>query len=374
MLCSFVRLLRLRTTVDLLTILLHHITGVPWPADVDSSWFVDILVVTGARVDHGVDQDVLKPLEIVHNSGVNSVAFSPDGSHFVTGCSDGTIQQWRVSDGKKIGMAMSPDGSVLAVAISSDGKWIVSGGMDCKVTVWDAKTQKKVLESTLANEQWVSALDVSPGSTRFASASSDHTVNIRSLTTGQRLVGPLQHANRVACVVFSPDGDHIATAGLYTCLRIWDSRDGDLVLEVPDFFPESLIWWRDHRIFASTWSTQRWIDAHSGATLLELPRTDDAAAKVHLAVSRNRDFLAGLQKRNLYLWDPTTHAWSPTPLELGYDGCTIAISPDSHHLITVGEDRISIWNIPCGTPEDSSHVSICSSLTTPSINKFFFHN
>lgn len=252
---------------------------------------------------------------------------------------------------------MNADDSVLVVVISSDGKWIVSGGLGCKVTVWDAKNAKKAIEAIQANEKWVSALDVSPGSTRFASASSDYTANIWSLTTGQRLGGPLKHNNRVECVAFSPDGDQLATAGVCDCLRIWNSRDGELLVEVPGFFPESLVWWRDDRIFATTWSTQLWIDALSGTILLELPRTGDADTKAHLAVSRNRNSLAGLEKRVLRLWDHTTHAWNPTAHELGYNGCTIAISPDSRHLVTGGEERVSIWDLSGSTAEDVKHVS-----------------
>ena len=318
--------------------------------------------ITNAQADHALKhQDALKPLEIVHNSGVNSVAFSSDGTYIVAACNDGTIQQWCVSDGKKMGTTMNADGSVLVVAISSDGKWIVSGGLDCKVTIWDARTQKRAHESTLANEKWVNALDVSPGSTRFASASSDCMVNIWSLTTGQRLVGPLKHNNRVDCVAFSPDGDHVATAGAYDCLRIWDSRDGDLLLEVPGSSPDSLVWWFDDRIFASTRFTQQWIDTLSGSSLLEYPRTNDTTTKLHLAVSRNRNTLVGLDKHIVRLWDNTAHAWSSTTHELGYSGCTITVSPDGHRLVTGGGDKISIWNLPSSVPEDIGHVSVSSS-------------
>ena len=322
-----------------------------WPADVDPVGYVFILTLAVLSL---TSLDIPKPLEFVLDSGVNSVTFSPDGSYLVIGCNDGTIQQWRISDGKKT--TMKADGSVLVVAVSSDGKWIVSGGLDCKVTVWDAKTQKSTVEATQMNEKWISALDVSPGSTRFVSASSDYTANIWSLTTGQRLVGPLKHNNRVDSVAFSPDGDQVATAGLYDCLRVWDSRDGHLITEVSSLFPESLVWWRDDQILASTQSTQQWIDALSGSILLELPRNDDTATKAYLAVSRNRNFLASLEKRTLCLWDQTSCSWSRITSGLGYAGHTIAISPDNRHLVTGGEDKISIWNLPHFAPENATHV------------------
>ncbi|KAH0832419.1 hypothetical protein J3R83DRAFT_13459 [Lanmaoa asiatica] len=73
--------------------------------------------------------------------------------------------------------------------------------------------------------------------------------------------------------------------------------------------------------------------------LLELPRTDGTATKAHLAVSRNRNSVAGLERHILRLWDHATHAWSRTAHEVGYNGCTIAISSDGHHLVTGGEDK-----------------------------------
>ena len=261
---------------------------------------------------------------------------------------------------------MNADSSVLVVAMSNDGKWIVSGELGRKLTVWDAKTHKKAVESTLPNAKWVNVLDVSPGSTRFASASTDGTVNIWSLMTGQRVVGPLEHNNRVECVVFSPDGDQVATAGAHDCLRIWDSRDGNLLVEVPGFFPESLVWWHDDRIFASTPFTQRWIDALSGSTILEFPQIEDATTKVHLAVSRNRSSLASLNDHGVRLWDKSTPAWSFTVHEVSWNGCTIAVSPDCRHLVFGREDGISIWNLVGNAPEGADRVSTSSSLMTVS--------
>ena len=58
---------------------------------------------------------------------VNEMAFSPDGSLLISGGSDMTVRFWRVSDGLLLktikpggdniwGMALSPDGTILAVA------------------------------------------------------------------------------------------------------------------------------------------------------------------------------------------------------------------------------------------------------------------
>ncbi|KIO03808.1 hypothetical protein M404DRAFT_144793, partial [Pisolithus tinctorius Marx 270] len=76
------------------------------------------------------------PLE-GHVSGVNSVAFSPDGKRIVSGSWDKTVRIWVVEGGVQIHRTLEGHTSgVNSVALSPGGKRIVSGSEDNTMRVW----------------------------------------------------------------------------------------------------------------------------------------------------------------------------------------------------------------------------------------------
>jgi WD40 repeat protein len=86
----------------------------------------------------------------------NCLALSPTGTLLVTGDADGHLRFFDVVSGNETRdfLAHSSQNddqveanSVLSVAFSPDGKLIASGGCDCRVRVWDAKTGKAVRAS-----------------------------------------------------------------------------------------------------------------------------------------------------------------------------------------------------------------------------------
>ena len=113
-----------------------------------------------------------------------AVGFHPDGKHFFGGTQHG-IQRWRVADGQEVGKQTGMD--LNAISVSRDGKWVVCGTTK-GTSVWDAELQRKVVE--VEDENYVTAADASPESTRFATATGSGA-SIWSITTGERLVGPL---------------------------------------------------------------------------------------------------------------------------------------------------------------------------------------
>jgi WD40 repeat protein len=66
-----------------------------------------------------------------HTDWVNSVAFSPDGQHIISGSSDQTICIWNAMSGKTAaGPCTGHTGSVRSVAFSLNGQHIVLGSDD----------------------------------------------------------------------------------------------------------------------------------------------------------------------------------------------------------------------------------------------------
>jgi WD40 repeat protein len=79
----------------------------------------------------------------VENLFIWSVAYSPDGKHFLSGSSHGKMYLWDTSSGKPVRAAVGSEGGmdprVNAVAFSSDGEYALSGGSDNSVRLWNAK-------------------------------------------------------------------------------------------------------------------------------------------------------------------------------------------------------------------------------------------
>ena len=65
-----------------------------------------------------------------HSDHVYSVAFSPDGSHVVSGSKDRTVRIWNVVTGESEAKLKGHSGWVNSVVFSPDGSHVVSGSDD----------------------------------------------------------------------------------------------------------------------------------------------------------------------------------------------------------------------------------------------------
>ena len=72
----------------------------------------------------------------------------------------------------------------------------------------------------------VIVVDVCQDSTPFSTGTERREASIWSISSGERLVGPLEHVNSVTGVIFSPNGEHIATACFAGSVRVFNSRTG----------------------------------------------------------------------------------------------------------------------------------------------------
>ncbi|KAG9309668.1 WD40-repeat-containing domain protein [Chiua virens] len=176
-----------------------------------------------------------KALKIALQCGITSLSFEPDRAYFMTAGHDGSLRQWNATDRVQDSLWTKNIGRYInVVAVSPDGQWIVAGGrggLGNTVTIWSTATRECVIE-VAGHTEAISALDISNDSTRFASGSTDKTVQIVDIISGTRVIPPIPHERRIGCVKFSQDATRIATSSYYCSVGVYNSSSGNKLFEI----------------------------------------------------------------------------------------------------------------------------------------------
>ncbi|KAJ5895429.1 hypothetical protein N7495_007120 [Penicillium taxi] len=163
-----------------------------------------------------------------HSDGVNSIAWSPDGSRLASASHDKTVRIWDPATGQSVSTLEGHSGLVRSIAWSPDGSRLASASIDKTVRIWDPATGQSV--STLeGHSDWVRSIAWSPDGSRLASASDDKTVRIWDPATGQSVSTLEGHTNLVLSIAWSSDGSRLASASSDETVRIWDPATGQSV-------------------------------------------------------------------------------------------------------------------------------------------------
>ena len=304
--------------------------------------------------------------DLIPAGKVWTVAFHPDGIHFFGGTVDG-IRRWRVADGQEVGKQTGMD--MNAISVSRDSKWIVCGTTE-GANVWDTELQRKLVE--VEDRYSVYAVDVSPESTRFATGTG--TASIWSITTGERLVGPLKPDSGVKGIKFSPDGGHIAAA-CRDFIHIFDSYNGDQIITINNLLTAisistPIVWPFDGRLFtASRGGNIKSFDTSTGSQIAEWKIHSHNSGNMSLALSANNRFIASSAGHSVSFWDTSTRTQLSSGLEDADQIRSIALSPDGTCLATGGENNktVTIWNLGDILPE--SYLPITVSATLPMLGR-----
>ncbi|MEI6314971.1 MAG: caspase family protein [Syntrophus sp. (in: bacteria)] len=173
---------------------------------------------------------------------VQSVVYSPDGKHVLTGDSEGQMDLWDTLSGKSVRKAvviekkfLDPPRSVWSVSFSSDGEYTLSGGQDNSVILWNAKNFteiKKFIGHTGMNG--ISSVVFSPDGKYALSAGSDSKLKIWDLASGTERRVLVGHTGLGASAKFSPNGKYVISAG-DASTRIWDVSTGEEVASMIAF-------------------------------------------------------------------------------------------------------------------------------------------
>ena len=180
---------------------------------------------------------------MAHADSVNSVVFSSDGETIASSSNDRTIRLWNASTGELIKTLKGHVENVNTVAFSPDGKTIASGsgkllylgeGEDSgtcvgqEIRLWNANTGE-LIKTLKGHTSVVNSVVFSPDGNTIASgsghwmgyegkASAGEEVRLWNAHTGELIKTLTGHKDVVSSVTFSPDGNLIVSGDWYD----WD--------------------------------------------------------------------------------------------------------------------------------------------------------
>ena len=275
-----------------------------------------------------------------------AVAFHPDGKHFFDGTRN-EIRQWRVADGQELGKQTGMN--MFAICVSKDQKWVACG-TTMGASVWDAELREKVAE--VEDGKDVFSVDVAPDCTKFATGTSGTQVTIWSITTGEKLLGLLEHGDGIRGVKFSPDGGRLATACDDSTIRIFDAHSGNQLISIknpqPDYSYLPVVWsTHGQRLFVVSKDYKiKFFDSSAGSPLAEWQIHENSNGSMSIALSANGKFIASSAGCFISFWDTSTHTRLGI-IEETHKIDSIALSPDGSRLATGSTDSGSsiIWDL-----------------------------
>lgn len=116
------------------------------------------------------------------NDWIRQIVPTPDRTAFAAACKDGTVQLFDFENGKQIASLTAHEGGVDSLAFSPDGSLLITGGRDNLIHVWDWRTQPATPLTTLSGHtKPVLALAFHPVGTLIVSGGGDNQVRLWSV-------------------------------------------------------------------------------------------------------------------------------------------------------------------------------------------------
>ena len=178
--------------------------------------------------------ELLRVLE-GHASGVRNVTFSPDGKTLASSGWDAMLYLWDVETGELKRSNDEHTSVTWSAALSPNGKLLATGGDEGFIRLWDVETSQK-LNTFNANASRVTSLTFNADQTILMAGTDEPDFNIQlwDVESGERIKTFAGHQNFVQAMALSPDGKTLASGGALgdNTVRIWDIAKNRPLLHV----------------------------------------------------------------------------------------------------------------------------------------------
>lgn len=304
--------------------------------------------------------------------GINSIAFSGDGSHFAVGRWSGQVELRETGTGHLKSSVQAHRLSVHTLAFSPTKLMVVSGGADRMVKIWDCSTG--TVRSVGAHEDFVNAVAFSPDGSLVVSGGAEGLVRVWNPSRidpknpdAALLHTFAGHLGNVTAVAVANDGMALSASEDGT-VRLWNAFAGGEIAQFRVTKDVADVVLRDTshsfsaidqgRIYTWDLATRQ-----EGFTLFNL----EPVLTVAIAPDGNT-IAAGGQDGKITLWDIASHQQTHTPLAIPDGRITSLLFTRDGSLLSGSEDGIfRRWNLSSGASNEFTFTADFQGKKTPTV-------
>ena len=327
---------------------------------------------------------------------VSAVAFSPDGQSLITAGTENRFSVWDASSGRLRHQFTSIQGSGNDAAADDseaddgpgeDGQkkarsdaqykqaghkiWQrapFTGGSQVDVPV--TRSRAEGIEAPIISVAAISALAVSPDSSRIVVNGPGHAFTLVDLRSGKVMQNVFWHSKRVNAVAISPDGRVIAAASADHSLSLWDAGT---LRKLRDWNGHedkvtSIAFSRDGRFLVSgSWDGNAIVwDAASGSEVAKFRLPEGMVFSVAFSPDGRR-IVTGDSMNQVRVWDAQSGKELSSLSGHGNWVRSVAYSPDGQKIVSGSIDGlIRIWDASSG-----KSISVLSAHTAQVLSVVF---
>jgi len=306
----------------------------------------------------------------IGNVSAVAIAETPERTWIVSGSWDHTVKVWDLRTGQELRTLTGHNSSVLSVAVTPDGKKVISGSADNTIKVWDLETGQQLLNLT-EHKEGVNALAVTPDGKKIVSGagkstawagwtSSDNTIKVWDLETGQELFTLDGHTAMINAVAVTPDGKKVISASSDASLKIWDLQTREQldtlkghkgIYDLQKGEVNDIAITSDGKQGISASSDDRSLiiwDLDSGEKLKSLPVSFGLHGQSVVGITPDGKLAVSGCYKSILVWDLTDEAW-PRYRTLGEhtgDITAVAVTSDGKWAVSASQDNtLKIWDL-----------------------------